>query len=86
MGPLQLVITWYKTAILVSKLRIGPSKTKQVNLNFLINVNLNVPVSNLLTSMAVFVPCDRKVQRASCKQPRTGDRFVRDKRGENVST
>ena len=35
MGLLQLAITWYKTAMLESKLCTGTSKTKQLNLNYL---------------------------------------------------
>ena len=56
MSPLQdndHMVT--KTAILERKLRFGTSKTKQVNRNCLC---LDVPVGNLRSSMAVFVPCD----------------------------
>ena len=55
MGPLQDNDHDTKTAILGRKLRSGSSKTKQVNLNFLC---LAVPVGNLRSSTAVFVPCD----------------------------
>ena len=52
-APCTIVITYYKTAILERNFRSGASTIKQVNLNFLV---LDIPVGNLRSSMAVFVP------------------------------
>ena len=40
---------------------LGHPKEKNIKLSCFV---LGVPVGSLLSSMAVFVPCDRKVQRA----------------------
>ena len=40
---------------------LGHPKQKNIKLSFFV---LDVPVGSLLSSMAVFVPCDRKLQRA----------------------
>ena len=61
-GPLQFTITWYKNR------HAGEQTThwdiqKQKNIKLSCFV-LDVSVGSLLSSMAGFVPCDRKLQRA----------------------
>ena len=44
---------------------LGHPKQKHIKLSYFV---LDVPVGSLLSSMAVFAPCDRKLQRAYCFQ------------------
>ena len=46
---------------------LGHPKQKHIKLSCFV---LDVPVGSLLSSMAVFVPCDRKLQRAYCRRER----------------
>ena len=46
---------------MVQKPPCGISKTKEYSLSCFV---LDIPLGGLLSSMAVFVPCDRKLQRA----------------------
>ena len=55
-GPLQLVITWYKNTLLESKVAPLTSKTKRLNLHFLCLV---CPSAQFALQQGVFVPCDR---------------------------
>ena len=52
---------------------LGHPKQKNIKLSCFV---LDVPVGSLLSSMAVFVPCDRKLQRAYSRWNTKGVRVV----------
>ena len=62
MGPLQLVFTWYKIHHSGEQnCALGHLKQRKFKLRCSV---LDVPVRNLLSSRAIFVPCDRQLQSA----------------------
>ena len=64
-GPLQDTITWYKIRHVGTQTAHWDIQNKEdLSLSDLSRFVLDVPVRNLRSNMADFVPCDRILQRA----------------------
>ena len=67
MGPLQLTVTWYKNRHVGTQETHWDTTNKELtSFKMVIFFVCFVPVRLLRPNMAVFVPCDCKLQRAYC--------------------